>query len=226
MWRTPTGTRSIAGAEAVLFRATIAVMLDDLLAERECEDVAGMQTRYRVEAFDDLPLMSRLGLLHDVAQALLRSDVPPPRLTAVHEATLAAIINQVEQLIWLEIDAQDVAVEEVPRDPCMWRGWLLACNAAAEDSPVPEDDAFEKTAVTSPDHDDWQLEVEMLAERFLWDVDFEYTDIPDLPPEQAAAECRALGIEPDYYTALPPDPREDEFDALVDRLRALCGGTP
>lgn len=226
MWRTPKGTRIITGVEALLFRETIGMMIDELLTERECEDIEGMQTTYRVEAFDVLPLMQRLGLLHDVASALLRADVQLPKLTAVNEAALAAIINNVDQLIWFEIDNEDVSIDEVLGDRHYWRRLLLACNDAAEDGPVTDDEEFAKTVVSSSDKKYWDIEIQVLENRFLWDIDFEYTDIPDMPPEKAAAERRALNIERDYYTALAPDPREKEFDALIERVRALCNGAP
>lgn len=225
MWRTPKEIRVVKGPESALFRETIGTMIDELTSERDCEEIEGMQTTYRVSAFDDLPMMQRLGLLRDVSHALLRKDAPPLKLTAVNEATLAAIINNVEQLIWCEIDDEDISVAEVPRDKYYWRALLLACNHT-EDSDLKHGESDDdKTEVESVAKDDWEIEIQSLADRFLWDIDFEYTDIPDMPPEQAEAERRAIGIEQDYYDTLPPDPHEDEFDSLVGQIRVLCNTT-
>jgi hypothetical protein len=83
-------------------------------------------------------------------------------------------------------------------------------------------DGYESPAQDCDEIDDWETEIESLASGFLWDADFEYTEIPDMPPERAAAERESLGIDNDYFTALPPDPNDEEFDDLVDRIRKLC----
>jgi hypothetical protein len=221
MWRTPTGIRVATGPESVLFRKTIEMMIDEMVTELDCEELDDMQTTYRVRVFDDLPMMQRLGLLHEVAKALLLEDVPPPKLTSVSEGTIAAIINNVEQLIWFEIDSEGLSVDEVPRDQRYWRGLLLACtNTEESDALSCEND--DRIDVTSSEYGDWEIEIQVLADEFLWDIDFEYTDIPDMAPEQAEFEREALDIDRDYYTSLPPDPDEDEFESPVERVRLLC----
>ncbi len=43
----------------------------------------------------------------------------------------------------------------------------------------------------------------------------------DLPPEQSRRLKRVLGMEDNYYTDVPPDPPDNQFNLYVDALKGL-----
>ena len=61
--------------------------------------------------------------------------------------------------------------------------------------------------------------------RILWDCDWEveYTK-PDELPGNAAAIREYMGINPDYYTAVAPDPNPIQLEEIRRSLRLLCEG--
>ncbi len=89
-WRTPSGDRTLDGPEATLVRAILSDMYE--LLDEEAHDEAG-QWKYGVRLFDELSWSQRLNLLVVVGEALFRLDVPPPDLSAVHEAALAHFVR-------------------------------------------------------------------------------------------------------------------------------------
>lgn len=56
----------------------------------------------------------------------------------------------------------------------------------------------------------------------LWDADCEDAhNFVDQAPEHAATMHKLAGIDRDYFTALPPDPRDEELPELLQRIREL-----
>ncbi len=55
----------------------------------------------------------------------------------------------------------------------------------------------------------------------LWDNDYEAQERLDLPPEQSNKLKEVLGVEDDYYTDVPTDPRNDQLNLYVDALKGL-----
>lgn len=71
--------------------------------------------------------------------------------------------------------------------------------------------------------DEWSISVETLADRILWDRDFEIVDdIADLPPEQSAAVWSSARIGGEYAAALPPSPRDDDLPQIRAVIKELC----
>ncbi|MEM6473038.1 MAG: hypothetical protein AAF802_25985 [Planctomycetota bacterium] len=216
-WHTPSGDRSLGGEEAELVRDSIAAMVEELASCRETEDEPW---RYGICLFDDLSWTQQLGLLDQLASYLLMETEQTLELSGINEAGVAAIYRNIAQQIELEIELEEVSP---PEYRCRWRAATLAafvCNEHAEvleaegDGPAAFEIDPESTVVA-----EWESIVDCLADRVLWDRDFEMVnEVIDAPPERAAAMRAALGIQPSYYTAIAPDPTEHQIDALFESL--------
>jgi hypothetical protein len=126
---------------------------------------------FGVKFFDELSWQQRLALLARAANALLKSDVPPPELSAVNEATVAAIFAQIRQNVDIELDMAGEDGLPPEYDVYYWRRLLAAC----QELPRTSDEFY--LVVQCEDLDDWELLVECVSDRILWDADW---DMPDL----------------------------------------------
>jgi len=71
------------------------------------------------------------------------------------------------------------------------------------------------------DPDDWDLLLDCLEDRLLWDRDWEMEDHLDADPETGRRLKQELGIDEDYFVAVPPDPTDEECERLLGELREL-----
>ena len=252
MWWTPLGERVLRGAEWELFRDGLA-MVCDLVEESMSSDDPEIGS-FGVEAFDRLQPNQKLALLALVGNALRDEGEPMPELTAHTEATVAAVYAHILAMIVLEIefppesgkvDGWDDPEDSSIGDAFAWR--RLALTAYLEDNeepeangtatgegdgPVPgdreEDDGpWSPPEIPSGDVEEWEfLVVECLANRILWgDGDHEAGPVLMDADPAASRHCRdELGIAEDYYTAIAPDPTDEQLDSVRRTLREVCGG--
>ncbi|MCY2993739.1 MAG: hypothetical protein NTY19_38565, partial [Planctomycetota bacterium] len=156
------------------------------------------------------------------ARALLVEDEPPPALTAVIEGAVASVYRHVRDMISFELDVVEVddAVDfefgELPEGPS-WRERAVAAGreAGIEDLPDPD----------GQDFDDWDLLIECLEGRVLWDDDWDMVDHLDAAPEVARHIKDKLGILDDYFVAIPPDPSDADAERLLAELKTLTWDT-
>jgi hypothetical protein len=250
MWWTPLGERVLRGAEWELFRDGLS-MLCDLVEESKSSDDPEIGS-VGVEAFDQLQPNQKLALLAWVGRALKDEGEPMPELTAHTEATVAAVYAHVLSMIVMEIESppgsEQVDGWDDPEDiddAFAWRRLALAAYLEAEGKPwangtatgegdgrVPgdreEDDGpWSPPEIASEDVEEWDLLVgECLANRILWgDGDHEGgPGFMDADPA-VSRSCRdELGIAEDYYTAIAPDPTDEQLDSVRRTLRDVCGG--
>src|SRR5262249_8916572 len=74
------------------------------------------------------------------------------------------------------------------------------------------------------DTGEWEGLLECLESRLFWDSDYAMGHpFLDVDPDQARALMDSMGIDPDYYLALPPDPDDDELDDVRRTLREVTG---
>ena len=162
MWRTNIGTRVLEPAESRVFREAAGHLLDDL-TDKHGE---GEDTATGILVFDRLPLSQRIALLAVVCEGLLRSDAPPPELTAVNEGSIAAVFAYMQLMVSLEVDATEVRTT-------LRSAVADACNEAKfEDVPDP----------SCTDHEEWECFVGMLSDTILWDADYEDDGMQDHHP--------------------------------------------
>ncbi|OYP30500.1 hypothetical protein [Rhodopirellula sp. MGV] len=236
-WHTPSGDRILLGREAELIRQSISTMADELISCRETDE---SPWEYGVTLFDELSWQQQLAMLDLLANGLLESTRETVELTGINEAGVAAVYQNVSQQIELEIELETVSPPEVRYQ---WRA--AALNAYLESEVIgasrqadrlvrerltlqsTEDSAVEDLRQECAELERWQWLVECLADRILWDRDFDLVEeMIDAPPERAAAMRAALGITPGYYTAIAPDPTETQIDTLFDSLQKLTRSKP
>ncbi len=206
MWRTPDGERILQSAEAQLFREALGVLVDMVH-----DDDEGMW-QFNAPPFDALQPNQKLAVLAQVGSALLREDQPMPRLTAVLEAAVGAVYESIRVMVEIEIDepAED-------REPPSWRELVLAAcqERGIDDLLVPE----------SEDLDEWAILVECLSDTVLWDQDWKDSEsLLDADPKAGRMVKSLLGIDEDYYVAVPPDPTDEQMEGIWATLRGLTRG--
>ena len=204
-----------------------------------------------VEAFDRLQLGQRLALLALVGSALSDEAIPGPDLTVNTKGAVAAVYAQIAKMIELEIDmSRDPEWAADPGSPARmthWRRLVLVAYREAypqdqsetladpegdgghdpDDSPGDHDpeENWSPPDVTSSDSEEWEIFVNDLANRILWD-DGDYLEgdeYLDSDPAEARIRMKLMGIARNYFTDVAPDPADDQVEAIRRALRSLCG---
>jgi len=225
MWHTSVGNRELAGAEAALLKAAITAVVEQIKEESSGHTD---QAAYGIRLFDELPWSQRLVLLEQIATYLFTKTREPLELTAVNEAAIGALF---EHIRW-EIELEIVLRSDAPQQPDTH--WRELVSAAYEDCfreervdvTVEEWDDFSRPDVISEDREAWSDLVESLANRILWDRDFEMEDLfLDESPEKTEIMKQYLGIDSDYFAAAAPDAVTDEaMERVYERLEELGHG--
>ena len=170
---------------------------------------------FGVAAFDELQSNQKLAMLAATGGALLCRETPSPTLTAVAEATVAAVYRYIREALLFEIEM--AANASVTSSPTMWRQLVLtACRETSSDweQGLPPCDG--------DDTDEWLLLVDCLSDRILWDADYELVDlVVDAEPELSRTIKERLTIADDYFVAIPPDPTEQELAEVRQTLHQL-----
>lgn len=230
MWHTPEGDRRLTGAEAELVRQALAIMVDRLSDNLRYGDGEDRLWDSGVTLFDELTATQQLIVIKQVVEHLLLETPDTLELTAVNEAAAYAIFATVAGEIEVEID---MAKEPLPDDfgavsewRTFWRQRVL--DAYRETFPDAEGVAVGDEALLtlppaeSEDVAEWTDLTEHLADRILWDRDFEMGDsFLDTDPAQAAMMKQVLGIESDYYTAIAEEARAEDAAALLASVRQI-----
>ncbi len=206
MWSTPDGERILQGAEAKLFREALAMIVDMVR-----EDTEGC-LEFSAPPFDKLRPNQKLAVLAEVGSALLQENQPMPRLTAVREAAVGAVYEAIMMIVEMEIDQ---SAEE--RTSPTWRELVLtACQEQGID---------EFLDPVSEEIDEWGMLISCLTDAVLWDEDWRDSEsLMDADPKAGQAVKELLGIDEDYYVALPPDPTDEEMKGVWATLRRLTKG--
>ncbi len=179
-----------------------------------------------VVLFDNMQPSQQLAVLYQAANAPLRPDVPEPELTAVNEATVFALDRQLLCDIEIEIDTASMVLEHGrdADDPFKVRGKALA--AFEQDISADELRDFREAGfipdVTCADSAEWEPLVESLADRILWDRDFDMEDVlADIDPDRSELMKKHLGVDEGYYTAVAAELHDDTYATIREELRRL-----
>ncbi len=209
MYNTPDGNRVLQGAERQLFVESLGMLVDMLTLDEFSTDI---------QILDGLTPNQRIATYHTVARALLVEDELSPELTAVVEGAVASVYRHVRDMIALELDTaestDDTAFEfgDLPQRPS-WRERAIAAGHEAGIEDLPAADEM--------DFDEWDLVIECLEGRVLWDDDWDLADYLDAAPEAADRAKAKLGIAADYFVAIPRDPSDADAERLLAELREL-----
>ncbi|WP_218933635.1 hypothetical protein [Rubripirellula lacrimiformis] len=225
MWHTSRGDRVLRGDEGALVGTSIDTMIDALLVHVDVDDADELvpDCDSGIAVFDQLTVCQRIGLLHDVAEHLLMETSAAMPLTALAEATVAAIFVEARDQTAIEIDLfGDTENIQWGSEVTYWRSLVL--NAYRSTPLVCLDDL---PAVDSCDLSRWEDLIDILAGAILWDRDFEMAEsFLDIDPNVSQQRRKLLGIDDDYFTSVAPDPRPEEAFGLVSRTREIVRPKP
>jgi len=168
---------------------------------------------FDIAIFDRLQRNQKIAVLHTMAKGLLCGQEPAPRLTAAIEAAVATAFLQSHAMISLELDGEFEESEEGLPPRLSWRELILAAGHEAEIGNLPN--------VTEDDPDEWSLLLECLEDQILWDCDWEMEEQLDADPDVSQRVKQEMGINDDYFIAVPPDPTDEEAERLLAELREL-----
>lgn len=236
MWHTSRGDRTLRGAEAVLVGTAIETMIDALLVHIDdaFEDPMAADCQSGIAVYDLLSATQRVGLLHDVAEHLLTQTESAMPLSAMVEATVAAVYVEIRDQVAIEIDLFPAdASDEQQRT---WRGLVLAAYEEVfqtrrlrefDSEQEQVDDAADVPHETSIDITRWEKLIHNLTDAILWDRDFEMAEgFLDADPGVSRHRRRLLGIDEDYFTRVAPDPRPEEVLRLAEETRDIVRAKP
>ncbi len=236
MWPTSSGMRTLRGSEAALVASAISVMIDafhlrlrdDELDEQESPPP---DSQTGIAVFDSLTLTQRIAVLQRAAKYLLTGadGLTADRLSAIDDATVAAIYAEVRDQVAIEIDLCDIVLgadrldgnrerRSIRKPPSHWRSLIFA---ALRESAIQIDDL---TEINDSRLQPWEDAVEVLANEILWDRDFELADgFLDEQPDIARQRKRLLGISDQYFIQPAPDPDLDQVHRMLAEIRGYTG---
>ena len=218
MWHTSEQVKTFAGA----FSLVLAYGLDDMLEHLEyCYEVDEDDHRFGHKAFAYLTLEQKVWTVHKVAFGLLDRKIPIVPLTAYSEATVATIFRRLEDLVTIEIDK--VIVDKDESDLCyvVRRAILAVHEEAGRNSPdfIDDDEPLKTECV---DIDKWKVAIECIEECILWDNDYDRCTFGDGHPDLDAKMREIFGIDDDYFSAIPDDPKPTVAKKLLRETQKLC----
>ncbi|HCS54678.1 hypothetical protein [Rubinisphaera sp.] len=207
-WNTQDGKRTLVGSEARIFKESLKIIADQIIEEEITESFD--QWEFGIPRFDDLNPFSRLALLAEVGQGLLRESKTCPELNAINESTIAAIYENINHQIDFEIDEID---EREPAEWYYWRQLIIdVINEAGEENiggAIPD--------LKSSEHYEWDEIVECLSERILWDTDFMMAD-----PVYSQEMIEQYGEPDGYFQRMAPYPEPTRLILLRNAIEDLC----
>lgn len=232
-WQTSEGDRWLSGAEATLVRETLAFMIDQISGNIEFGDEERLWD-LEVALFDELTGTQQLVIAKIVAEHLLTKTARTLELTSINEATVYAIFRTLAAQIEEEVDTENDE-SEIDYWRYYWR--RLTLNAFKECFPYDDADGFEDDdpedpwmnpqSITSRNIPQWDSLTESLADRILWDRDFEMAgSFLDDDPAKAALMKQMMGISADYYSDIAPDLKSDQVQAMLRDVRQLTYHKP
>lgn len=232
-WQTSEGDRWLSGAEATLVRETLAFMVDHIGFNIDDGDEERL-CYFEVELFDELTATQQLVIAKSVAEHLLTKTTKTLELTSINEAAVYAIFRTLATQIEIEVDTENDKREDDPWR-CYWR--RLTMNAFNECFPYDADDGYEgdgpddplvtPKSITSVNVPQWDSLTESLADRILWDRDFEMAgSFLDDDPAKAALMKQIMGISTDYYSDIAPDLKTDQVQTMLRDVRQLTHRKP
>ncbi len=223
MYETTLGTRVLRGAEARLV-ASVAWSLTDHLRKmvpssqgQTCSDLIDIPTLHALTMEQVIVLIDR------VTMFLLDPAVRAPKRTAILDATIAALYQQIADDVQSEIDvAADLEAYEDDDDDTLIRTMLVA---ASEQTSDPESSPLHTPHPECAVMESWELVIERLRDRVLPDTDWLLeADMLDLQPGESAKMKKCMGIDNDYFIDVMADASvDDAVSAWCDMMQRISG---
>lgn len=197
-------------AELQLFEDAAFSLIDII---REGITVPGDTRRYEkclhtgVEPFDALESEQQLFLVNQVTGILLNVNSVVPTPAAYLDATVAAVFSWMDSLVSMEIDSEYDTRKAEKHDTDQRQAVLTALLSDEEEqrNPVGRPDAECSVKET------WEEVIQTLRDRVLQDEDWALAESTlDLPPDTAGDLKQNMGIDADYFSAVPPSVNFDQ----------------
>lgn len=204
MWNTPDGIRILTRPEWHIFATGLDMLWD--LVENDIKQ--GIVVKYtEAEAFESLTHEQKLWTLAHVAEALHDTKVPAPPERAYSDATVQAVIEIMQGMLQNEIE--DDEFDDLRRNLWQTIDW-------------EEMTSWKNKKMNDMGEDDWDELVHIYEETILLDGDHELASlIIDKAPQQANAIKGIMGIDSEYFTAIPPEPTQAMLKNARATLRRL-----
>jgi hypothetical protein len=215
-WKTPLGERVLNKAEAQLFANAVAVILDFYQSWPE----GGLNWGRPVTEgpFEQLTAPQKVAVLEEVAEALLTETPVPPHSSITENAIYYVyrwILEQMESDVeeQEEIWGQEVldALGRSGRDPATRGGGAEGMDG---DDSEDEDSKYDPY-IGCRDVEKWEAAIEELADRILWDRDWELGEYV----AQSSEVKDFMHIDQNYFSYSVPN---HKCRGAADRLAALC----
>lgn len=230
MWSTPEGDRVVQGREAALIRDAVGMMIDEI--EMLADQPAFPPLEFGIPVWDGLTWQQKLATLDLVLRHLMQASLPPLPLTSIYESAVGAIFEKIKCEIEIELDiAKMEANSDFHDENDFWRSMVLDAfgepryaedGSMIGDSLEDLDSEFYPVDANEMRKDRWFNVVESLADRLLWDRDYEMEDVfADVEPDQAAAMKSYMGVSEGYYRQIAPDLRDDQVASVIQRVKAI-----
>lgn len=229
MYDTSLGERVLRGAEARLFAGAAWRLTDDL--RNWIPSKSGQPRNFGISnpLLDPLTAEQVIVLIDRVTAYLLEANVEAPTRTALLDATIATIYQQVTANIEAEIDSASPALSEYQElDERHHYDERTSVVAACYQTVDPDGEYCE---IPDPDCEDmeiWQELIDRLRDRILPDQDWGLEAMAmDLPPQKSAVLKQSMGIQGDYFIDTVADASvEDAATAWCNMLERITGVRP
>lgn len=226
MWRVANGERYFHSAFGFLLaNGLLSLLLANLDARQKDGDY-----ELGIDAFDILTPEQKIVVLRKVGFALLDKKTPTCDLNAVTESAVAAIFCEIDRNLVDEINEnrpisfelsrrakqknteKDIQSDEFQK----WQRMILA--AWQEEFP----DRRESIFLTKSTLNDWRCALGDLSEQILWGLNYSLDFVNDLSPQTTEAHQQLFGIEAEYFSCIPNDPKPMEAERLESEAITLC----
>jgi len=224
MYNTALGTRVLHGAEARLFAGAVWSLIDqrrDFVSDTDEQD---LDHPIGIPVLDSLTAAQVIVVADRVSAYLLDSSIEAPMRTAVLDAMIAAIFQQVSMDVQVEIDLEFASTEAEDGDTSIRAQVAEALEQTSDpDSPVLGTPDPECAVMET-----WQEVIERLCDRVLPDTDWQLGSVAlDSDPSRNAAMKGRMGIEDDYFIDTVPDASvEDAATAWCNTIQRITGWRP
>jgi hypothetical protein len=234
MWRmSEGGVGVLTNAQAKLVKLAVAEYTGRLDGAGEWDDGDDW---VRVEQVARMGRQQMLHALATVARALLDPRAQQPPVTADSEATAYQIFMLLGAAVGAEIGMFDEmkAADSARRPPRVLTRARRAISDALREAGCckrSDDESDERCGRCSwcapdpecVDQDEWDGALEALADRVLWDRDWEMEDLlADAEPGVADSVKGAVAIDDGYFSTPTPEPTDADVTAARAYLESVC----
>jgi len=224
MYDTDLGIRVLLGGEARLFAGAAWELTDqtrDYIPPSE-----SFPNNHPVEFPILQPLTAEqlIVLIERVTACLLDPTIEAPQRTALLDATIAAVFQQVTWSVQAEIDWQSMETQAEEVDTSM----RAQVAAAARDVYDPGEEEIDPPDPECAVMETWGLVIGRLYGSVLADTDWQFGSVMlDTDPEESHALKEIMGVDRGYFTDIAPEATvEDAAMAWCDLIELITGARP